>query len=183
MRADAQRNRAQIVAAARALFLDEGLTPPMEEIARRAGVGVGTLYRRFPDRDTLIHTVAADTLRLLGDTARTAWEEEPDAWHALSRFLHRCSELQLGRLQSMLDAQQHETIRANPELHQTRQAVTGILQQIIEQAKVDNALRRDVDLADIATLMTLQVHPHSQVPTHIIQIVLDGLRAQTRSQP
>jgi len=176
VRADARHNRDQIIAAARALFLDKGLHPPMEEIARRAGVGVGTLYRHFPDRATLVQAVAEDTLQRLADSARAAQEEEPDAWGALSRFLHECREYQLGWLQSLLGAPQHEAISADPRLRAPRQALAGLVQQMTDRAHAEGALRHDVSAADIGTLMALQAPPHPQVPARIMQVILDGLR-------
>jgi AcrR family transcriptional regulator len=175
MRADARRNREQIIVAARALFLEKGIHPPMEEIAQRAGVGVGTLYRRFPDRGELIHAVAADTLQRLAETARAARDQEPDAWSALSRFLHGCREYQLGWLQSLLDAPLHDAIRADPQLQQTRQILAGLVQQMTDRARAEGTLRADVTPADIATLMSLQAPPHRQVPARIMQVILDGL--------
>src|SRR4051812_45368611 len=80
LRADARRNRDQIVAAARTIFVAQGPNAPMEEIARSAGVGVGTLYRRFPDRKTLIREVAQDSFARALAEARASIEEEPTAW-------------------------------------------------------------------------------------------------------
>lgn len=72
LRADAARNRAQILAAARAAFRESGTAVPLDEIARRAGVNIATLYRRFPDRDALITQVVVDGFSLVLDTARAA---------------------------------------------------------------------------------------------------------------
>src|SRR5690349_8273462 len=78
LRADARRNREQIIEAARTLFLSLGPDVPMEEIARAAGVGVGTLYRRFPDRDELVKAVSLDTFSRLAELAARVEHEEPD---------------------------------------------------------------------------------------------------------
>src|SRR5881227_3330880 len=83
LRADARRNRDQILAAARSIFAAQGPEVPMEEIARAAGVGVGTLYRRFPDRDALIRAVAVENFERVLTDARAAAKEEPSAWLAL----------------------------------------------------------------------------------------------------
>src|SRR4051794_29077547 len=95
LRADARRNRDQIIAAARVIFVEQGADVPMEEIARTAGVGVGTLYRRFPDRDALIRAVAVDNFDRVLIDAKAAAEEEPTAWAALVWLLHQSVELQL----------------------------------------------------------------------------------------
>ena len=81
LRADARRNRDQLVDAAGALFAERGPDVPMEEIARRAGVGVGTLYRRFPDRDALVRAVAYESLQRVVANARSA-AGEPDVRRA-----------------------------------------------------------------------------------------------------
>ena len=86
LRADARRNREQIIVAARGVFAERGFDVPMDEIARAAKVGVGTLYRRFPDRDALMRAVATDSLTRVLDEARRAAAEEPSAWQALVRF-------------------------------------------------------------------------------------------------
>jgi AcrR family transcriptional regulator len=156
----------------------------MEEIAQRAGVGVGTLYRRFPDRDTLIHAVAADAIQQLAETARTAWAEEPDAWSALSRFLHRSCAFRLGALQSMLDAPLHDAIRANPALQHTREALAALVEKMTERAQAEGTLRRDIGPADIAVLITLQVHPLPHLPAdaaldRCMRLMLDGLRTRS----
>src|SRR4051812_21699365 len=95
LRADARRNRDQIITTARSVFAERGYDVPMDEIARAAGVGVGTLYRRFPDRDALVRAVATDSLTRIVGEARAAEAEEPTAWQALVRFLTRSAELQV----------------------------------------------------------------------------------------
>src|SRR5437870_4758030 len=88
LRADAMRNRAHVLAAARDVFVEHGADAPLDEIARRAGVGIATLYRRFPDREALLRAVALDVLARTGDEARAAEAEEPDPFGALGRYMH-----------------------------------------------------------------------------------------------
>src|SRR5437899_10452686 len=78
LRADARRNREQLMAAARDVFVELGPDAPLDEIARRAAVGIATLYRRFPDRESLMRAVILDVLVRVGHEARTAETEEPD---------------------------------------------------------------------------------------------------------
>src|SRR5512133_1407 len=84
LRRDARRNRDQILATARDVFLDRGPDAPLDEIARRAGVGNATLYRRFPDRQSLLHAVVLDVFHTVGHEAQLALAEEPDAFGALA---------------------------------------------------------------------------------------------------
>jgi AcrR family transcriptional regulator len=88
MRADARRNRERILRAARAVFVDEGPNVPLDEIARRADVGIATLYQRFPRRADLFRAVAVDVLTALVEAADRAIATEGDAFDALRRFLH-----------------------------------------------------------------------------------------------
>src|SRR5688572_25450825 len=112
LRADAQRNREQIIDAARALFVERGADVPMEEIAHRAGVGVGTLYRRFPDREALIRAVALDTFRRVVALACAAEAEEPDGWRALTRFVRQsAADLRLAAWLSMWFSQAWALLR------------------------------------------------------------------------
>jgi AcrR family transcriptional regulator len=182
LRADARRNRDQIVAAALALFREEGIDVPMEEIARGAGVGVGTLYRRFPDRDALIGATAHASLRSQADMAETAWREEPGAWPALCRFLRDCAELRLGALASAIEPRLHACIQADPELRETRQTVIDLVERMTAGAKAEEAMRHDIGPEEVGLLMTLQIYtpPHmssDQAFRRVVDIMLDGLRA------
>src|SRR3954462_10863411 len=86
LRSDAQRNRDRIVAATRAAFQERGLDVGVDEIARRAGVGMGTLYRHFPTKDALIDAIVdARFAELI--TAAEAALEAPDAWDGFDAFL------------------------------------------------------------------------------------------------
>ena len=174
MRADARRNRDQIIDAARALFLEVGTHPPMEDVAHRAGVGVGTLYRRFPDRDALVAAVAEDTLTRLAELAATARAGESDAWAALRRFLREAVELRLGALRSVVEDATHDAVRAVPGLAAIRARLADDLAWLVARAQADGALRKDVGLAEIGAIMTLRTTPTSD---RVIAIVLDGLKA------
>jgi AcrR family transcriptional regulator len=88
LRADASRNRASIVCAAAAAFAEQGTDVGLEEIARRAGVGIATLYRRFPTRDALIETVLDETMRHYADRTEAAAEQAmTEPWEAFSSYL------------------------------------------------------------------------------------------------
>src|SRR5581483_11221430 len=86
-RADAQRNYEKLVAAARAVFTEEGTSAPLEDVARRAGVGIGTLYRHFPTRHALLEAVYIDEVEGMARAATDLGELPP--WDALSQWLHR----------------------------------------------------------------------------------------------
>ncbi|WP_202637733.1 TetR/AcrR family transcriptional regulator [Bailinhaonella thermotolerans] len=181
LRADARRNRDLIVAAARELFLEKGLDVALEEVSRRAGVGIGTLYRRFPDREALLRGVAEDNLRRLVELAETASREEPDAWHGLCRFLRGCADLRMGELSAKLEPRLHQRIRAGEGLSGRRRRVMDALLRMIAQAQADGDLRPDVGPVDIALLMTVHVYtpphmPAGQAAGRVVEIMLNGLR-------
>jgi AcrR family transcriptional regulator len=93
LRADARRNRDQILLAARDVFIERGPDAALDEVARRAGVGNATLYRRFPDRRSLLRAVLVDVFRRVGDEARLALVEESDPFEALARYMPRLATL------------------------------------------------------------------------------------------
>src|SRR3954467_11819009 len=93
LRADAARNRARLIAAARELFAERGLNVTMDEIARHAGVGVGTAYRRFASREELIEALFDDRFEQIIANAERALED-PDAWHGLITFVESQIEMQ-----------------------------------------------------------------------------------------
>src|SRR5437660_7832920 len=92
LRADARRNREQLLAAARDVFVEQGAGAPLDEIARRAGVGIATLYRHFPDRTALMRAVALDLLDRVAAEAEKALAEERDPFEALARYMHAALE-------------------------------------------------------------------------------------------
>ncbi|TCO53702.1 TetR/AcrR family transcriptional regulator [Actinocrispum wychmicini] len=177
MRADALRNRAQIVDAARILFITRGPDTPMEDIARAAGVGVGTLYRRFPDRDSLIIAVGQDVVGRLTEMLHAAREAESDAWHALGRYLREWAEIRLGLLYDALCHGMPPAVRADQDLARARDDWADLLDELLRDAKTEGALRQDVDLVDVATFMNLliQMEPGG-TPDKLLDVMIDGLR-------
>src|SRR5215467_9653021 len=89
LRADARDNRRRLLGAARDAFIEHGAGVPLEEIARRAGTGIATLYRRFPDREALMREVVLDAIERTIEAAREAAAEEPDPFRALARYMHQ----------------------------------------------------------------------------------------------
>nr|PPQ62228.1 TetR/AcrR family transcriptional regulator [Streptomyces sp. QL37] len=187
MRADARFNREQIIEAARALFAERGPDVPTEEVARRAGVGTGTLYRRFPDRQALISAVASDGFHRVVAIARTAEDEEPDAWGALTRFVHQAgAELRLATWLSVWFASAWAELQEDPENRRLRQILLKILDRIVRRAQSDGDMRPDVDTGDVALLIALLFRPIPGLRTDLTRrsadrasaLMLDSLRAR-----
>jgi AcrR family transcriptional regulator len=98
LRVDAQRNLEHVLRAAREVFGELGYGAPMEDVARRARVGVGTVYRRFPSKDVLVRRIAEEETSRLTDQARAALGQEDEPWSALQRFLRTSVASGAGRL-------------------------------------------------------------------------------------
>lgn len=186
LRADARRNRDQIVDAAGALFAERGPDVPMEEVARRAGVGVGTLYRRFPDRDALVRAVAYESFHRVVANARSA-ATEPEAWSGITRFVHQAvADLRLATWLSMWFARTWAELRLDAEQQELRAELLGLLDGLVRRAQRDGAMRADAGVGDLAVLLALVLRPlpgalaavtERSVERHVA-VVLDGLRAR-----
>jgi len=187
LRADAQRNRDRIVAAAKMWFATHGPEAPVEEIARTAGVGPGTLYRRFPDRPALIHAVALDNLGNALAEARTAVAEEPTAWGALVRFLRQSSELRLSVQLAMAYPLARTIMKKDPTTDRLHRAMIEVLDGVVIAAQTEGSLRRDIGTGDVAVMFVLLARP---VPVpfegiaelaaeRCMAVMLDGLRARS----
>jgi AcrR family transcriptional regulator len=186
LRADARRNRDQIIAASRTIFAERGTEVPMEEIARAAGVGVGTLYRRFPDRDSLIRAIAVDTFQRVVDDAQAAIRQEPDAWRALTRFLHTTTGLRLLLQLGVLSPRARAVLHDDQATQRLRQALLDILSELVAAAQDDGSLRPDVSSGDIAMILSLILRDIRGLPTDVresaparyLTLMLDGLQAR-----
>ena len=186
LRKDAERNRQAILAAARELFADRGLDVSMDEIARRAGVGVGTVYRRFPDKAALIDALFEDRLETLVDIARQALER-PDPWEAVGWFMECYVSLQVE------DRGLRELLLTSPHGENRTQRARGRIKpfadELLRRAQRSGDLRPDVVGTDLGLLQfmlaalvdyTGEVDP--VVWRRFLGIVLDGL-ATTRAAP
>jgi AcrR family transcriptional regulator len=186
LRADAQRNRAQLVDAAAALFAERGPDVPLEEVARRAGVGVGTLYRRFPDRDALVRAVAMAGLHRVVGTARTA-AAAADGWSGLTGFVRSSvGDLRLAAGLSMRFAGTWAGLRLDAEHEQLRDELVGLIDQLVARAQREGAMRPEVGAGDVAVLLALVLRPLPGVPAEVVErsaerhvaVVLEGIRAR-----
>lgn len=151
LRADAERNRQAIVCAAASSFAEHGSDVPMEEVARRAGVGVATLYRRFASRDELIEAVLAAKMRDFADEAEAAAERAvDDPWEALSTHVMRVLEMQAGD-PALADALIGPVAGSTLFAAEHRRAIdaTGVL---VDRAKAAGAVRPDFDHSDLYLL-------------------------------
>jgi AcrR family transcriptional regulator len=148
-RSDARRNRERLVSTARELFASEGVDVPAREIARRAGVGVGTLYRHFPEREELVDAVLAEEYGELIAIAEAALAE-PDAWRGFTRFVEDALARYAGNrgLKDVAETQIHGLRRVQA----MRRRLRPLAARLVSRAQEDGALRQDFTTEDIALL-------------------------------
>lgn len=150
IRADARRNHERLLVAARAVFAERGLDAPMATVARRAGVGVATLYRRFPTRDALVR--AAFTQQM--ETCTRAFTEalaDPDPWRGFQRLIETVCALQ--REERGFPAAFIAAFPADAAAHvQLRSRADGALANLIRRAQAAGALRADFHPSDLAVV-------------------------------
>ncbi len=185
LRADAERNRQRILAAAAELFTERGLEPSLDDVARHAGVGVGTVYRRFPDKASLADALfdeRIDALVALAEQARA----EPDAWAALVSFLERSGEMLVTnrglRQILMFAAEGHDRGIC------ARDRMRPAIESLIERAQADGQVRADLRPTDVPMIEFMvaaaaeyawQVRP--TVWRRYLALILDALRPASAS--
>jgi AcrR family transcriptional regulator len=180
-RVDARRNRERLLAAARELLASDGVDVPVREIAQRAGVGVGTLYRHFPGRDDLVDAVLEDAFDEYVSLAEGALAE-PDAWTAFTGFVEQVLVLQARNrgLKDVVQTGAHGRERAEA----TRRRIAPLIARLVERAQADGALRPDFAPQDVALVfwgadrvIELADDVAPEVWRRQLGFVLDGLRA------
>lgn len=181
LRADAARNRERLLAAATALFAERGLAAPLEEVARRAAVSIGTLYNHFPAREDLCDAVFSERMAEVDRLAAEALEAE-DAWEGFAGFIEGLVALQAADLGfNDVLAQRYP---ASPALQEACNHGLRRMAPIIERAKDSAALRPDFQPQDVAPLIwgisqvireSREVAP--QAWRRFLAFFLDGLRA------
>ncbi|MGW0182262.1 TetR/AcrR family transcriptional regulator [Nocardia sp. NPDC003345] len=184
MRADARRNLDKIVAAASEVVAEQGIDAPMKAIADRAGVGVGTLYRRFPDRGALISAIGLHYLNsIAGALARIAGDN-PDAWTTIRLFVLWVADSGRGALAAALAELPDTVFTDSAEFAEERYRWVRRLDDLVRRAQADGALRPDVHADDIVYLLNVfTCHPNALPgpaaadPAKYLHYMLDGMQA------
>ncbi|MEV0668299.1 TetR/AcrR family transcriptional regulator [Actinomadura luteofluorescens] len=182
LRADARDNRDRILAAAREVFVEQGPGAPLEEISRRAGTGIATLYRRFPDRRTLTRAVALDALERTRDEVKRARDEEQTAFAALVRYMHRVLDIRIGAVfPVLLDQIPFD----DEEIAAARDEGVAVMREIVAAAQKDGDLRPDVTHGDVGMLLVRLSRPlpgplpretAEELAHRHLDLLVDGLR-------
>ncbi|MEV6950928.1 helix-turn-helix domain-containing protein [Streptomyces sp. NPDC051183] len=186
-RADAVRNRERILAAAREVFVEFGAGAPLDEIARRAGIGNATLYRHFPDRAALVHHVVLFVMDRVTTQAQDALREELDAFAALCRFAHAAADERIGALCPMLDG---DFDRDHPELDAARIELEEAAEALMAAGQSAGLIRTDIGAGDLMIAMSQLARPLPGIACFEVdrfvhrhlQLFLDGLRTPARSE-
>lgn len=150
LRADARDNRRRLLEAARDVLIERGPAAPLDEIARRAGTVIATLYRRFPDRRALIREAVLDALQRNIDKARQAAGAEPDPFRALARYRNRAIGV---RTAAVIPALLGEIRSDEEEIAHARETGTATVQALLDAAHQAGPLRADITSADIGMLI------------------------------
>ncbi|MFD5074288.1 TetR/AcrR family transcriptional regulator [Streptomyces sp. NPDC058371] len=180
LRRDADLNRSRLIAAGREVFRDRGLGATLDDVARHAGLGVGTAYRRFANKEELVDAVFEDMIDRVEASAREA-VTDPDPWHGLATSLEKVCELQAhdrGLREVMLGtgkaAQRHALVGRR---------VKPLVDQLVARAKEQGTLRADAEPVDLPMiqLMVAAVTDRTGEPDlwrRYLRLLLDGMRTQ-----
>ena len=183
LRADARRNREKVVAAAAAAFAESGLEAQMEDIARRAGVGVGTLYRHFPTKETLVDALAAAHFERLAAIAEAALEDPGDPWDVFAAAIWRAANAVAA------DVAWCELIGGRPSAAEAasrgQKRLAAAMTTLIARAQAAHVMREDATVEDVRTIMCGFGHVAAAQRAggaldweRYLEIALDGLRSR-----
>jgi AcrR family transcriptional regulator len=180
LRADAERNRQRLLVAAKELFATRGLHVTLDDIARHAGVGTGTAYRRFPNKDALIEALMVDRIHEIGAIARECLED-PDPWRAVAGFFERALALQASDrgLKDILWTSGH----GKEQVVHARRAIAPPVNRLVARAVEAGVVRADMATSDVPVInymlnflidFSRDVEP--ELYKRYLAIVLDGLK-------
>ena len=184
LRKDAARNRELILETAAEVFAEQGLEAGYDEIARRAGIGVGTVYRRFPERSELVQALfesRIDEMVAIGEEAAAI----PDAWDGLTWFFEKSVEKQVadrGLKEVMV-----QTLNESGQMTVGRERIGPIVESLMQRAQADGALRKDVGVTDLGMQLmligSLSTPEQPELWRRYLTLLFDGLRARPDSTP
>jgi AcrR family transcriptional regulator len=177
-RADAVRNRQRVLDAAKEAFADEGLAVPLDEIARRAGVGAGTVYRHFPTKEALFEAVILERVRKLADHAQALTKADPE--EAFFGFLERVI-VGATASQDLVDALAANTLDSQGLIAGAKKDLLRAGGKLVDRAQKAGVIRPDVGVDEVmvligATTRTLREQRGNREV--VLAILRDGLRAR-----
>ena len=180
-RADARRNRERVLAAAEAVFAESGVKAPVEEVARRAGVGVGTVCRNFPTKQALVEAVVGAMYETLLHEADVALAD-PDPARAFERFVVGLPDFQ-ARHRALAD--QMASVNMSAPAASPRDKLLRAVSELVGRAQAAGAIRADIGPGDVSMLFSGVAHATAvagenqpALRERFVRIILDGLRAE-----
>jgi AcrR family transcriptional regulator len=178
-RADARRNYDKVIAAARSAFTESGAETSLEGIARRAGVGIGTLYRHFPNRQALLEAVYVEEVDRFCSSASELDGLGP--WDAFATWIEGLVDYMATKM-ALANELFDYVDRGAPVFTACRSSLFAAGEPLLERAQQAGAVRRDVDVAEVIQLIggitKIQGAEPEQI-RHLLSIALDGLRARS----
>jgi AcrR family transcriptional regulator len=181
LRADARRNRERIIVAARQVFGEKGEEAQMDDVARQAGVGVGTVYRHFPSKEVLMGELVKQKFEAITERTREALEQD-DAWEAFCELLRRSAEIMAE------DAALQDTLRRTGAAYEYAEAerlkLEEVADELIARAQRQGEMREDFRASELGMLMggvCASMSAPAGAPDdwrRHLEILLDGLRAR-----
>jgi AcrR family transcriptional regulator len=183
LRADARRNRERVLSVAREAFAQNGVDLPMEELARRAGVGVGTVYRHFPSKEALLDALLVDHFAAIAANAQAALDRD-DPWHAFCECIRFGAERQAVD-SSFCDAMfARKAVSRNEAVLQVREDLESATHELIRRAQAAGEMRADFTPDDLPMFFASMsgavrsAHDHPELDwRRQLEFLLDGLRA------
>jgi AcrR family transcriptional regulator len=187
LRADAERNRVRILAAAARVFAERGLDGTLHDVAEAAGLGVGTVYRRFPDKEALVEALFETEIERIAELAEQAGRQ-PDAWEALVGFLRRTSAEQAE------DRGLHEVLNSTgfgqDRVAAARSRIMPTVAGMLARAQEQGSARPDIEAADLGMLVMMVSslaqyvqEARSDAWVRYFELMIDALRAQPGQTP
>ncbi|NBE54501.1 TetR family transcriptional regulator [Streptomyces sp. YC537] len=169
------------------MFVEFGPEVPLDEIARRAGVGNATVYRHFADRSVLVREVVCSVMDRTSERAEEALAEEADAFQALRRFVHAAADERIGALCPMLSS---AFDKDHADLDDARRRLEAQVEGVMERARAAGQLRTDIAVGDLLVALSQLTRPlpgsgcvdFDQFVHRHLQLFLDGLQTPARSE-
>ena len=187
LRRDAERNRARVLEAARDLFASKGLEPNLNDVAHHAGVGVGTVYRRFATKEELLEAVFEDGVNQLADLAEAALRQ-PDPWQGFVFYVEQmCQITATDRgLREMAFSKAYGCDRVTA----AQERLVPVLKQLVERARIDGRLRPELSDTDMpffgllaGTVSEFAGHLDADLWRRYVAILLGGMRYRSDQPP
>jgi AcrR family transcriptional regulator len=182
LRADARQNIEQILQAARTAFADLGYKVSIEEVARRSGLGMGTIYRHFPNKSALVERVAVGVMRESLAEVERAVTGEPGEWDAFARVMRHMARL---RSSQLFPVSLGRATEPGPELAAIRTSLLAALEDLVVLTQNSGALRDDVNAYDLVLMLNsippripdaADGSPMADLAGRHVGVLLDGLR-------